>query len=97
MANLPKEKKEEIIAKLKERGANRACPMCGNSHFVLADAYFANMLQGKLGTVNISGEHIPTIPIICSNCGFVSQHAIGVLGLTQENQKEKEGDPKDDK
>ena len=34
---------------------------------------------------------IPSIPIICNRCGFISSHALGILGLlppkTGDNQK----------
>ena len=47
----------------------------------MADGYFNNNMQTDFGSISIGGPAIPTIGIICDNCGFVSQHAIGVLGL----------------
>lgn len=89
--NLSKEKKEELIGKLSDKGVKGVCPMCGNDHFVVADAYFNNPLQNSLFAINIGGPSIPTIPIICSNCGFVSQHALGVLELLLKEEEKKDG------
>lgn len=53
----------------------------GNKHFIIADGYFNSFLQDNLKNINLSGESIPSIPIICSKCGFISMHALGILGL----------------
>ena len=65
--------------------------MCQNKNFIMADGYFNNNMQTDFGSISIGGPAIPTIGIICDNCGFVSQHAIGVLGLLpKENSKRDE-------
>lgn len=90
MSQITQEEKEEVIKKLAEKGVKGVCPMCGNNNFVVADAYFSNTLQPQLGTTSLGGPSIPTIPIICSKCGFVSQHALGMLGLLPK-EEEKNG------
>lgn len=98
MNKLSKEQKEIIIKKLAEKGVKASCPMCGNNHFVLADAYFTNILQTQLNSISIGGPNIPTIAIICSNCGFISQHALGSLGLLpKDDDIKKEEENKDEK
>ncbi|GJQ22182.1 MAG: hypothetical protein HBSIN02_25370 [Bacteroidia bacterium] len=74
--------KKKIVDKLTEKGVRAGCPMCGHRNFVLADGYLNHPIQSnpKAGFV-FGGPSIPTIAIICSNCGFTSQHALGVLGL----------------
>lgn len=86
--NLPKETKEKIIKGLQAKGVKTICPMCGHNHFVLADGYFNNTLQKDLKNISLGGSGIPTISIVCSNCGFISQHALGVLGLLPDEAKE---------
>ena len=82
---LDNEKKEAIVKLLNERlrknGQSTRCPMCGNPHFTIADSYFNHTLQNDLKSVNLGGQSVPTIAIICTNCGFLSQHALGILGL----------------
>ena len=57
------------------------CPMCGSHDFSVADGFIRNGIQADLNSVVIGGKSIPALPIICNACGFISQHAIGVLGL----------------
>jgi len=78
---LTSEQKEKIIETLKQKGVNQGCPMCGNKNFVLIDGYFNNHLQGDLSSYSLGGPSVPSIATACSNCGFISQHALGILGL----------------
>lgn len=81
--SLSGEKRRKIAAKLAEVGVRGGCPMCKKERsWVLADGYFNEPIQGDLdqGLV-IGGPSIPSVALICSNCGFMSQHALGALGL----------------
>lgn len=91
---ISQEDKQKVIQELnKKLGPSGAkCPMCGNKHFIIADGYFNTFVQDDLNDINLGGPSIPSISIICSNCGFMSQHALGVLGLLpKQNSDEKEG------
>ena len=79
--------REQAIKALQSKGVGSICPMCGNKHFALVDGYFSHAIQTDLERVSLGGSGIPTIPIICSKCGFVSQHALGVLGLLPKEEK----------
>lgn len=86
--NLSEEQKQEIIRKLQEKGVKTKCPMCDHDNFIIADGYFANIVQKKpVGAIVLAGQTIPTIPIICAKCGFISQHAIGILGLIKREEE----------
>ncbi len=80
-----KEKKDEIVAKLHERlqkhDNDLKCPMCANRQFTIADAYVRHDLQSDLDDIALSDLSIPSVAIICNNCGFISQHDAKVLGL----------------
>ncbi len=80
---IPKEKKEEIVKALQAKIPILKCPMCSSAStwFTMTEGYFLNSMQSDLSSVHLGGPAIPTIGIICDNCGFVSQHAIGGLGL----------------
>lgn len=96
---ISQEEKQKIIHELnKKLGLSGAkCPMCGNNHFILADGYFNTFLQDDLQNTKLGGPSIPSISIICSNCGFMSQHALGALGLLpnkEEDKKEEENNGK---
>lgn len=85
--------KKKIAEALEGRKHGLTCPMCQNKNFIMADGYFNNNMQTDFGSFSIGGPAIPTIAIICSNCGFVSQHALGVLGLLPKNENIKKDEP----
>lgn len=85
------EQKQKIVIELGKRLPKMVCPMCSHKKFVLVEGYFNNNLQQDFDSFSIGGSSIPSIAIICENCGFVSQHALGVLGLLpKENIKKNE-------
>lgn len=88
MDQLSQEEKDEIIEILKERGAIQSCPRCGHGNFTILDGYMTHSLQSKLEGQVIGGPAIPTVAVICNNCGFVSEHALGVLGLLEDEKVE---------
>ena len=91
---LNNEEKLKIVDVLNKRIPDMTCPMCKHKKFVLADGYFNNGIQTDFNSISIGGPSIPTIPIICENCGFVSQHALGLLGLLPKNETPKLDEPK---
>ena len=89
---LSAEQKKVIVDKLTERvlksGHGFRCPMCNHDGFVLLDLYIRNDIQDELGSVTLGGPSIPAAGIVCSNCGFLSQHALGALGLLPAKAKD---------
>ena len=77
------EEKQKIVLELSKRinSGEIKCPMCGNKHFIIADGYFNTIMQDSLNGIVLGGPSIPSIPIICNRCGFISSHALGILGL----------------
>lgn len=76
--------KEKIIKALQDRLAKQPCPRCANQQFTLADGYFNQPFQNELSAgLIIGGPSIPSVVVLCTRCGFVSQHALGMLGLLQ--------------
>ena len=84
MKLLSQEEKTKISEILIKKGVTFVCPMCSNIKFVIADGYFNHSMQSELKGMALGGSSIPTIALICSSCGFTSQHALGVLGLLGE-------------
>lgn len=88
---LSDDKKQKLIDKLGNVLPHLRCPMCGNDSFTIADGYTTLSLSGDFKSVTLGGSHIPNIPIICNKCGFVSLHAVGVLGLLDGEKEAKDG------
>jgi transcription elongation factor Elf1 len=83
--------KDNIIRILQERGANLNCPRCGHSNFSLIDGYFNQPIQPQLNNnLIIGGPAVPSVAVVCTHCGFLTQHAIGVLGLLPPAQNSNE-------
>lgn len=55
------------------------CPMCHGHEFTVVDGLFPNAIQQSLNSIQIGGPSIPCVAFICNHCGFLSQHAIGIL------------------
>lgn len=76
------DEKQKIINALKDKQALLPCPRCNKQKFTLLDGYFNQSIQQSLQTgLVIGGPSIPSVVIVCENCGYMSQHALGVLGL----------------
>jgi len=89
MKELSKEEKEKIIKVLDERGAKLPCPRCGNTNFTLLDGYFNQTIQTEMKGMVIGGPSVPSAVVACSRCGYLSQHALGALGLLPKEEVKK--------
>ena len=83
------EKKLEIIKVLQQKGVNRLCPKCNHNNFTLLDGYFNQVIQPELKGISSSGLAVPSVVTVCTNCGYISQHALGILDLMPTEEKEK--------
>ncbi len=75
--------KDRIIQRLDEKAPNVRCPMCGNNNFILVDGLAKHTLQRK-NSYEIGGRSLPCALTVCTNCGFLAEHAIGLLGLMKD-------------
>jgi hypothetical protein len=82
--------KENIIKKIQEKAKILKCPVCGETQMILGDGFFAHDIQLDLKNRTMGGLNIPTIPIVCSNCGLIREFAAGVLGLLPKEEKKDE-------
>ncbi len=73
--------KQQITENLNKNISTTECPLCKKNKFTLAGGYFAHDLQIDLQNRQIGGVNIPTVPLICTNCGFIAEFAAGTLGL----------------
>jgi ribosomal protein L37E len=88
MPGLTQEQKDKIVAKLEERGAKLPCPRCGSRSFTLLDGYFTQPVCAEIGAIVLGGTTVPSIVVVCTQCGFLSQHALGALGMLPATEKE---------
>lgn len=81
--------KDAGIAKLLvDKGATKPCHRCGGIKFAVIDGFSNFYLQDEIKGVILGGPTVPVVSVICNNCGAITSHAAGALGLL--NQKEHE-------
>lgn len=81
MTGISEVQKKKVLEALDEAGVNLPCPRCGNGQFSLVDGYFNHPIQTSLGGLVIGGPSVPSVVVVCNQCGFISQHALGALNL----------------
>lgn len=72
--------KQTIQQSLQGKGFG-ACPMCRQGGWQVGDELVHAPTTSLGGGMSLGGPHIPMAQIICTNCGFVSHHAVGALGI----------------
>src|SRR3989338_8570606 len=102
---LSKEKTEEIIKKIEEAIKRKTgqtgfkCPVCTNNQFSLAGGFTNDFLMDNIqGGLVIGGPVLPSLPIVCTNCGntfFLNARVLGVSEEPVKDEKKKE-EKKDD-
>jgi ribosomal protein S27AE len=78
---LSPEQKRKVVEALEKVGARLPCPRCGNNNFTLLDGYFNQPVQTELAGLVLGGPSVPSAVVVCTRCGYLSQHALGALGL----------------
>ena len=79
--------KKQIWDKILKIIPNPECPMCHNRKFAIMDSYFLNPVIEDYHHASVfMRKSVPAASIICTNCGFISQHALGILGLLDKNE-----------
>ena len=80
---IPEEDAHRILETFHEKVIQAECPMCHRSNFSLIDGYLAPLMHKNLPDMNLFKHHqaFPMVAIMCTNCGFTSQHSLAPLGL----------------
>ena len=80
--------RDKVARILTERGATKACARCGHTNFTVLESYSYLTLQDDLSQgLIIGGPSVPLALIACSNCGALTPHALGALGLLEQPEK----------
>jgi hypothetical protein len=75
---MEKQRQEEIIKLLTEKGAIQPCPRCLNPQFELLGESSVP-LQPDVTPPWAGTLQVPVILVACKRCGFITQHAQKVL------------------
>ncbi len=77
---IDKARNDLIIKSLESKNAKLPCSRCASKNFEIVGETLIP-LQSDPNSFVIGGPSVPTVLVACSNCGNISQHALGVLGL----------------
>lgn len=83
--------KQEIAQKLNEKGAASSCHRCGSKSFSILDGYSKYTIQENIDDLPntvVGGPSVPVILIVCNNCGAITPHAMGALGLLPKAEQD---------
>ena len=72
--------KETLMGNLRSKIAGQ-CPMCTGNQWTVIEELVAIPAISLGGGMAMGGPTIPMAQLVCSSCGFVSHHAVGVLGF----------------
>lgn len=79
--------KDNIARIIQGRVSILKCPVCESAgSLVMGDGYLAHDIQTDLQSRHIGGQNIPTVPIVCKNCGFLMEFSVGALGLLPKQE-----------
>ena len=71
---------QECITALNQKGVRMPCPRCGSAQFsVVGEALIP--INDNPRVFNFDGPAIPTVMVVCNNCGYLSHHAQAPLGV----------------
>lgn len=83
--------KQKIIDTIKQKGATNNCPRCNQKDFTLLEGYFIPEIIPTIPVFFPTSASVRSIVIVCNNCGYMSQHAMGILELLPIINENKEG------
>ena len=72
---------QRVIDELTKRGATQPCARCGGKQFTVAQDFVNLVMQQSTDSIVIGGPTIPAAVAVCTHCGAITLHALGVLGL----------------
>jgi hypothetical protein len=78
---MTEEKKRQIVKALSQRVSSIVCPICHQSKYSFIDGYTIDPVQDDYKAVQLGGKIIPSIMLVCNNCGHIDRFSLGVLGL----------------
>lgn len=78
---MSEEEKMKIAKALSQKLGNIVCPICHQSRYTLLDGYFASTVQKGYKGLELGGRVLPSVMLVCNNCGHLDNFSLGVLGL----------------
>ena len=81
------ERKRLIVKVLSQRVSSIVCPICHQSKYSFVDGYTIDPVQDDYKAVQLGGKIIPSVMLVCNNCGHIDRFSLGVLGLMDNEEQ----------
>jgi hypothetical protein len=88
---MTEEERARISAALRARGALKRCPQCDGDKWG-GPSYSFTPMESEPDKRGFLGPYTGTVTVLCFNCGFVSEHALHILGLLPDREPKKPQD-----
>lgn len=75
---MDQDRKEKIARALVSKGVKQPCPRCTSLNFEVVGQTNLMLNENPQAFV-VGGPTVPTVVVACSNCGFITLHALGVI------------------
>jgi hypothetical protein len=87
MANVTEQDFKQFLS---EKIKNHGCPCCLSNNWMILDV--PNMVFGlvalpKLGGFNMPPPHVPMLSMSCVTCGYIRNHATGIVAQWKADKK----------
>jgi len=84
------EERNKILEALKKKKVPRKCPACEGTEWTLGEQYTPLALNDMSAGLVVGGPTIPTVALVCKNCGYVSLHSTLILAHLPVKPEQKE-------
>ena len=61
--------REKLIKVINEKWNTKACTMCGQNHWDIGNQLITMVSVGEDKSIQLGGQFMPLVPIVCGNCG----------------------------
>jgi hypothetical protein len=78
---MPPDFRERVLAKLREKGVRPQCELCGANDWNMVEQPVMTVVASGSGAFALPPPHIPSVALICKNCGNTRLLALGALDL----------------
>lgn len=87
---MDEETKKQIINALSQRVGSFVCPICHQSKYTFVDGYTVDAVREDYKAILLGGRLIPSVMLVCNNCGHIDRFSLGVLGLLEQGEQQQE-------
>lgn len=84
---MDEETKKQIINALSQKVGSFVCPICHQSKYSFVDGYTVDAVQEDYKVIQLGGRLIPSVILVCNNCGHIDRFSLGVLGLIEQGEQ----------